>query len=144
MKNLLIAMVSFFSVNVFGQVHELQVHNFTEIPTELLSHIGEMGTDTSLILNKYEGKYLNFIFKIDSQDLDLVGKKVGFLRNKIDYFKQTRDRFYDNTTTVGGSCLYIFDAAQKEESGGYDAAIVYWSKFLLPTEKIVQILKDRH
>ena len=34
--------------------------------------------------------------------------------------------------------MYIFDAIQKEASGGYDAVIVYWSKFLLPTEDIVK------
>jgi hypothetical protein len=37
--------------------------------------------------------------------------------------------------------LYIFNAAQKAESGGYDAAIVYWSKFVVPIEKIVNRLK---
>ncbi|HBI80636.1 MAG TPA: hypothetical protein DDY04_01465 [Bacteroidales bacterium] len=133
-----------FSMKIFGQIYELQVHNFAEIPTELINHIEKMGVDTSSILNEYEGRYLNFIFKIDPQDLNLVGKRVGFIGSKIDYFKDTRERFYENTTTVGGSVLYIFNAAQKEESGGYDAAIVYWSKFLLPVDKVVKKLKKQH
>ena len=37
--------------------------------------------------------------------------------------------------------LYIFNATQKAESGGYDAAIVYWSKFSLPIEDVVKRLK---
>lgn len=126
-----------------GQIHELHVRNLSEIPKDLLENIDKMGVDNSSILNEYEGRYLNFIFNIDPQDFNLVGKKVGFLGSKIDYFNDTRstDR---NFTTVGGSSLYIFDATQKVESGGYDAAITYWNKFSLPTEEVVKILSKRH
>jgi hypothetical protein len=126
----------------FEQRYELQVHNFSEIPNDLLDNLDKMGIDTSSILNEYEGKYFNFIFKIDPQDFNLVGKKVGFLGSKIDYFNSTRspDR---NSTAVGGSSLYIFNATQKAESGGYDGAIVYWSKFVIPIEKIVKRLKEK-
>ena len=126
-----------------GQIHELHVRNLSEIPKDLLENIDKMGVDNSSILNEYEGRYLNFIFNIDPQDFNLVGKKVGFLGSKIDYFNDTRstDR---NFTTVGGSSLYIFDATQKVESGGYDAAITYWNKFSLPTEEVVKMLSKRH
>jgi hypothetical protein len=56
------------------------------------------------------------------------------------YFNWTRA----NSTTVGGCGLYIFNAAQKEESGGYDAAIVYWSKMIIPTNDIVKMLKGEY
>ena len=130
------------SMNKFGQIRELQVHNFSEIPNELLENLDKMGIDSSSILNEYEGRYFNFIFNIDPQDFNLVGKKVGFLGSKIDYFNSTRspDR---NSTTVGGSGLYIFDTAQKMESGGYDAAIVYWSKFAIPINEVVKRLKNK-
>ena len=39
--------------------------------------------------------------------------------------------------------LYIFDENQKKESGGYDAAIVFWSKVLIPTKDVVKRLKDK-
>ena len=131
------------SMNEFGQIHELQVRSFAEIPKDLLENIDKMGIDNSLILNEYEGRYFNFIFKIDPQDFNLVGKKVGFLRSKTDYFRDTRERFYRNDGTVGGSNLYIFDATQKEESGGFDAAITYWSKRLIPTKDVVKRLKEK-
>ena len=121
-----------------GQIHNVQVHEFSVIPIDLLDNLNKMGIDNSSILNDYEIEYLRFIFKIDAGDFNLVGKKVGFLRSKKDYFEQTRERFYRNSTLVGCSILYIFDAIQKEASGGYDAVIVYWSKFLLPTEDIVK------
>jgi hypothetical protein len=127
----------------FEQRYELQVRNFSEIPNDLLDNLDKMGIDTSSILNEYEGRYFNFIFKIDPQEFNLVGKKVGFLGSKIDYFNSTRspDR---NSTTVGGSSLYIFNATQKAESGGYDAAITYWNKFVIPQEEVVKRLKERH
>lgn len=131
------------SMKQIGQ--ERQVRDFAEIPIELLSHIEEMGVDSSLILNEYEGKYLNFIFKTDNQDFNLVGKKVGFNRSKIDFFKDERERFYRDFSTEGVGCaaLYIFNAVQKAESGGYDAAIVYWSKFAAPVEQVVKRLKNQ-
>jgi len=131
------------SMNESGQRYELQVHNFSEIPKDLLENLDKMGIDSSSILNEYEGRYLNFIFKINPQDFNLNGKKVGFLGSKIDYFKDTHERFYRNSTTVGGSSLYIFDTTQKVESGGYDAAITYWNKFVIPTEKVVKRLKKQ-
>lgn len=61
-----------------GEVYELQVHNLQEIPEDILDNIDKMGVDESAILNEYEGKYLNFIFKINPEEFDLVGKKVAF------------------------------------------------------------------
>ena len=133
--------VILLSIETFGQIHNLQVHNFSEIPKDLLENIDKMGVDSSLILNEYEGKYLNFIFKIDVQNFNFVGKKIGFLGSKIDYFTDTRERFYRNDGTVGGSNLYIFDGTQNKESGGYDAAITYWRKRLIPIEELVKRLK---
>ena len=126
-----------------GQIHELRVYNFSEIPKDLLENMDKMGVDNSSILNEYEGRYFNFIFNIDPQNFNLVGKKVGFLGSKVDYFSDTRspDR---NFTTVGGSSLYIFDTTQKVETGGYDAAIVYWSKFTLRPEDVVKRLRTKN
>jgi hypothetical protein len=125
------------SMNEYG--HELQVLNFSEIPKDLLENLDKMGIDSSSILNEYEGRYFNFIFNIDPQDFNLAGKKVGFTRSKIDYFNWTRA----NSTTVGGSSLYIFNATQKAESGGYDAFITMWNKFVIPIEEVVKRLKNR-
>jgi hypothetical protein len=131
-------------VSLFGKIHELQVRNFSEIPKDLLDNLDKMGIDTSSILNEYEGKYFNFIFKIDPQNFNLVGKKIGFLGSKLAFFKDERDwycRGYENG--VGSTTLYILNAEEKIESGGYDAAIVYWSKFVIPIEKVIEKLKNK-
>ena len=39
-------------------------------------------------------------------------------------------------------CLNIFNDVQKIESGGYDAAITYWKKFVVPSQGIVKTLKE--
>ena len=152
MKKLLVIVCLEILVFSFCSIHKsnsndnsVRVDNFGhgQIHNGLLYNIDEMGKDNSSILNEYEGKYLNYIFNIDPQDFNLVGKQVGFItRGKTYYFKQTRERFYSNSTIVGGSSLYIFNAEQKAESGGYDAAIIYWSKFSLPIEDVVKRLKN--
>jgi flavodoxin len=122
-----------------------QVRNFSEIPKDILSQLDKMGTDSTPLLDSCESAYFNVIFKDNLDGFDFTNKKIGFLsagskRNKKEYFAEERKRFYDNSTTIN-STLYIFNASQKRESGGYDAAIVYWSKFILPTDKVVKKLK---
>lgn len=98
-----------------------------------------MGCDNSIILNQQEGEFLNFIFKTGEQDYNLVGKKVAFIGSKMYYFESTRK----DSIIVGGSNLYIFNAIQQKESGGYDAAITYWKKIQIPMQDIIKKLKDR-
>jgi len=130
-------------MNASRQIIERQVRNFAEIPKDLLDNMDKMGIDSSSILNEYEGRYFNFIFKIDFQDFNLVGKKVCY-GSKMGFFKDEKEWFHRGETSgVGGTVLYIFNSAQKEESGGYDAAIVYWSKRLIPIEEVVKRLKGK-
>ncbi len=126
-----------------NRIQERKVHYFKDIPAELLSKLGEMGKDTSSALNDYESKYLDFIFKLDTDSFSLAGKKVGFLGSKKAFFEDERERYIRGETGVGGCGIYIFNALQKEESGGYDAAIVYWNKFILPVEKVIERLKKK-
>src|ERR1035437_2235937 len=143
MKYLAIIMMLFSSINLFGQVR-----NFNDIPKDILNQLDKMGIDGSSLLNSYESAYFNLVFKENLNGFDFTGKKVGFIysgarSNKKEYFDLEKDRFNRNNTPNRGT-LYIFDATKKEESGGYDAAIVYWSKFLIPVEKVVKRLKEKH
>ena len=129
-------------------IKERQVRIFEEIPVELLNHLDQMGVDTLATLNDYEARYLNFIFSIDTNDFNLAGAKMGFvgsvIGNKIKFFSDEKDWFYRGEKGgVGGCCLYIFNANQKKESGGYDAAIICWSKIAIPIEDVVKRLKQR-
>jgi len=135
---LIIMLLSY--MNLFGQVR-----NFNEIPKDVLVHLDKMGTDSTPLLDSCESAYFNVIFKDNLDGFDFTNKKIGFLsagskRNKKEYFTEERKRFSDNSTTIN-STLYVFNASQKKESGGYDAAIVYWSKFSIPMDKVVTKLK---
>jgi hypothetical protein len=142
MKYLAITIMLFSSISLFAQVR-----NFNEVPKDILKPLDKMGDDNSQLLNKFEGAYLNIIFKDSLNGYDFTGKKVGFIysgakSNKKEYFDLERNRFNRNNTPNGG-VLYIFNTDQKAKSGGYDAAIVYWGKILMPVEKVVKRLKEK-
>ena len=141
-----------FSISVFGQVY-----SFKNIPTEILDNLDKTGVDKSALLNSYESAYFNVIFKDSKKDFDFTGKKVGFIasaygksKNKKNYFKKEKSQYkkYKRTNlnyTPIVTTLYIFDETQKEESGGYDAAILYCRnlKFhiVLPEANVIKALK---
>ena len=127
-------------MNAFGQAR-----SFSDIPTEILIQFDKMGCEKSSILNSYEVAYFNVFFKDSSKKIDFSGKKVGFIyhgarSNKVEYFDLEKDR-YSRKYTPNNCKLYIFDETQKKESGGYDAAIVYWNKIDLPIGKVIKILR---
>lgn len=124
-------------------IKERQITSYNDIPVELLKEMDKMGVDSSSVLNEYEARYFNFIFSLDTSDYSLFNKNVGFLGSKIDFFNDERNRFRHEESGVGGCALHVFNAMQKEETGGYDAAIVYWSKFVLPEKDVIKRLKKQ-
>lgn len=139
MKYLAIIIMLFSGINLLGQVR-----SFNDIPKDILEQLDKMGIDDSPMLSSHESAYFNEVFKENLNGFDFTGKKVGFIerggiRNKIKYFDLEKDRFSRKETPNGGT-LYIFDETQKKESGGYDAAIVYWSKILIPIQDVVNRL----
>lgn len=149
-------------------VKKRQVSDFKRFPAELLNDLDKMGVDSSSMLNDYEAKYLNFIFAVTPEEFDFAGKRVGFLSNKTtirDYtgktigFRGCKEYFFGYERLVSrdsrnyrgilaSGCgfrncnLYILNASQKEESGGYDAAIVYQNN-IIPIEAVVRRLKKK-
>lgn len=109
-----------------------------------------MGVDECLSLTDLEGRYFNALFQVDA-DINLSGEKVCFLigeigTNKSDkktYFMIERRRVHSNSSPCY-SVLYVLNAAQKERSGGYDAAIVYGSKKLLSVKEVIKRLRKFH
>ena len=133
------------NISLFGQVR-----NFNEIPKDILEHLDKMGVDNCPLLSDYESAYFNVIFEKSRKDFDFAGKKIGFITgsngktksDKANYFELEKGRFNRDYSPNNGT-LYIFNATQKVESGGYDAAIAYWSKVLVPKENVVKLLKGK-
>jgi hypothetical protein len=105
--------------------------------------------ENNLLLNETESVYLNKIFDTTRKDFDFTNKKVGFLTGSSGKTLSSKEHYFDmhrkHSTNENYPCdngsLYIFNAAQKEENGGYDAVIAYWCKVLLPVEQIIKRLK---
>ena len=103
----------------------------------------------NFLLSETESAYLNSIFEATRKDFDFTNKQVGFIkisgeRGKNHYFDMQEKHSADPNYPCDNGTLYIFNAAQKAESGGYDAAIVYWCKFSLRTEDVVKRLRTKH
>lgn len=117
------------------------IRNYHEIPTDTINQLDKMGVDDSPLLNKYESAYFNVIFKDSLTNFDFTGKKIGFVRRGS---KSDKKEFFDSEKGHDTPCtLHIFDETQKEESGGYDAAISYWCIFHIPKQVLVQRLKGK-
>lgn len=141
MKHLAIIVMLFSCMNLFGQAR-----NFNDIPKDILEQLDKTGVDSLPLLNSHESAFLNVIFKDSLKGFDFTNKNVGFIKiygekGKISYFDMQKKYFVDEKNPCDIGTLYIFDAAQKKESGGYDAAIVYWSKLKIPIQDVVKRLK---
>lgn len=152
-KYIIFCIFSIFSFNMLAQVYHME-NKYENIPKNILSDIDKTGMDDSLFLTELEGKYCNAIAGISEKDFNFSKSKVAFFKGNIGsiridkkiYFRESRESFTkeiaDSTLLYFGT-LYIFNAAQKRESGGYDATIVSGSKKLLSTKKVIKQLKEK-
>lgn len=120
-----------------------QTINFSDIPQDLIKSIQFMGVDTSKYLNAQEGQYFNLIFGIDTSVFSLVGKKVGFVGGKQQYFMELNERYRSGSESMVYSRLYLFDSTLKEQLYGYDAAITAWKSIPSPTDVVIKQTMNR-
>lgn len=107
-----------------------------------------MGIDNEHYLNQYESEYFNIKFEKRRGDFDFKNKKVAFfnssgggvLKSKIDYFRTEADRYRRDYSSNFAS-LVLFNEQQKQENGGYDAVVYYWSKALRDAKFYTKKLK---
>ena len=106
-------------------------------------------TEFATWLNKEEAEELNNIFAAYRNDFDFTNKRVIFFTGSSGKLRSSKEHYfrmqkkYDNTSYYNrdNGYLYIFDEDQKETIGGYDAAIVFWTKIQLPTEEVMERIK---
>jgi hypothetical protein len=126
----------------------VHLSNFGNIPKEIAMNMDKMGIDQSEILNEYEGAYINALLVNKSKKLDCVGKKIAFYASssgdlKIDkqaFFYSERERLKQGLSPAAWVQLCIFNNEEKQESGGYDAVIISWSKVLVTNKNAVKRL----
>lgn len=136
------------SINSFGQMdRKKEYREFSDFPLDIINVLDQMGNDKSPFLTKDESSYFNFFFHDSNPNFDFSNKKIGFMMsrrisNKKEYFEGERERFSSQSRTANAS-LVLFNEEQKVESGGYDAFIVYWSKFSISAEDVIKIVNKK-
>lgn len=104
------------------------------------------GVDNNPALNKDEAVFLNNYFKETNNDFDFTGKKIlivggpggSRLELKSEYFKGIKEWTHGRVSTW----LYPFTEEEKKQSGGYDAAVSYWSKTGVNKKKVIRKIKN--
>lgn len=147
MKNIFLFFLTLiFSLNGFGQ------ENFVEIQTEdKYQNLDSMGVNNEPYLNIYEVNFFNGTFLKQRKEFNFSKKKVAFvtgsngktLSDKKKYFDLEKERLLRGYSGNGGT-LVILDEEQKQETGGYDVIILYWSKILPTRKQFVKLLKQKN
>ncbi len=135
-----------FTGNAYGQVSGVPI---AKIDTEVFSHLEHCGSDSDPVLNQSESAYLNAVLSHPKRPYDFSNKTIAFvtgssgktISSKQDYFDTEKKRLCNNyNTSLNGGQLVIFNELEKQQSGGYDAAIVYWSKLLATKKGLIKLL----
>lgn len=101
--------------------------------------------DNGIVLNPYESGFLNEYLQQERDTFDFSNKKILFVTgssnhlvvNKKDYFKSIIRNKSVPTSII------VLNPAEKVQSGGCEAIVVYWSKAVPNKQKILKKLKKR-
>ena len=104
------------------------------------------GADNNSLLNTDEALFLNDYFKDERDHFDFTGKKIlivggpgaSYLQSKDQYFKGIKESDPGRISTW----LYPFTEEEKKQSGGYDAAVSYWTKVEVNKKKVIRKIKN--
>jgi len=136
-------LIFFLNANLFGQ----KVENKKQIEENLYHNLDSMGINVDPYLNQYEIDFFNYIFSEKKKDFNFKKKKIAFIAggfgqiNKKKYFVLEKEEVAKGYPKNGA--LILFNEKEKQESGGYDAVIMFSGK-LIPTKKqIIKLLKEK-
>ena len=115
--------------------------------------IDSCGVNSNPSLNKFEAQYFNQTCQKQRNGscFDFSNKTIGFafgnfgneLVTKAEYFERWGKDYYKRNSDVVNQLIVLTDE-EKKHSGGYDAIVVSWSKFVISQrskEKLIKKLK---
>jgi hypothetical protein len=113
-------------------------------------NLDSCGVDNNSKLTIFESKYLNEYLKNQRDTFDLTGKQIIFVTGssartigeKKEYFTDIKEWNLRNSKIA--TDLVVLTREEKIESGGYDAILTYWVKFLPDKKKIFEKIKTCH
>jgi hypothetical protein len=168
---LLVCLLAITGIGVFSQKHATReaLPNplvfypqkwLPDLPEEILEKKVEMGRDTTPILTEWEGRFFNAIYGFSDKNIDLRGKKVGFLKGSSGTVKSNKERFFASIFPLS-SCdssadsglrseverrfrpqivCYLLSPNQAGNIDRYDAAIVIECKQDLTVRQVIKRL----
>jgi hypothetical protein len=144
MKINLTIILFFFSLSVFGQ------------------NIDSCGIDNNSKLTSFESDFLNNYLKESRDTFNFKEKKIIFVTypsgnkigTKVEYFTEIKNwdlKYKDNEGITESNkkiatTLITLTEKEKNDSGGYDAILTYWVKFLTNNQKkkVIKQIKTCH
>lgn len=106
-------------------------------------NLDSLGLNDNSKLNSYESTFLNVQLERQCKraEFDFSGKQIGFatghgpkhygVLTKTEFFQQVKNYYHSTNSHIENLILVIFTEQERQESGGYEAAIVSWSKFAI-------------
>lgn len=146
----LILFLLFTGSTTYGQVFGIPIE---KIDKTIFKYLDECGKDNEPDLNSAESNYLNAImYRHAKRPYDFSHKRIAFvtgtsgktISGKQAYFDLEKKRLQDrDNTSLNGGQLVIFNELEKQQSGGNDAVIVYWSKLLATKKGLIKLLSKQ-
>lgn len=136
-----------FTGNTYGQYRALSIK---KIDQKVFKYLDNCGKDNDPTLNNAESSYLNVVLIDLKRPYDFSNKKVAFvtgssgktISTKQTYFN-TEKRKVGTHTSLNGGQLFIFNEDEQNQSGGYDAAIVFGAKVPPLKKGVIRRLKKQ-
>lgn len=133
---------AYHSASDLRTIYHRELREFSQMPSDKLALLGEMGGNNDHLLTSIEADYLNEIFKNDSLDFDFQGKRVWFRHGKEAFFREEENRLNNGQAPIRSAYLYVFTEDESRDAGGIDAAIDYWCVFLYSFDKMLTFVKN--
>ena len=107
----------------------------------ICQNLDRLGLNDNSLLNSHKSTFLNEQLEKQCQraEFDFSAKQIGFatghgpknydILTKSEFFKEAK-AFYNSTNShLSNLILVVFTEQEKQESGGYEAVVVSWSRF---------------
>ena len=109
--------------------------------TSALAQLDSCGLDKNPTLNKYEVEFLDAYYKGFHDSFKFQGKTIAFLRSpggkivsdKVQFFNAVKD--WNLKDARISTYLIVLTDEEKQNSGGYDAILTHWVKFVSNRQK---------
>jgi hypothetical protein len=113
----------------------------------LAQQLDSCGLNNNPAMNKQEAAYFDARFQATRSEFSFANKRLIFITGESGSVLGSKREYFDyvkkwqaehGRSYIGGSGLTPLTAAQRVQSGGYDAIVTYWSKLQPSAARVVK------